>query len=209
MSADILIVQHAEKTAAPGDPGLSERGRRQAAAVAERLVDARPSLLLSSPLARALQTAEAIGAAVGLTPTVVDELCERSSWPGPEAMPEEDFLRDWRRTCRERAFRPRIGDSSHATAARMARALRGAARKARHGPAVLVCHGGATVDLLRDLVGDRQLEHRYPGAVEHGLPGTAVTHVAVGATGETQVVTIGDLGHLPDDLVTGHVPAWT
>ncbi|WP_052593437.1 histidine phosphatase family protein [Luteipulveratus mongoliensis] len=206
MTADVLIIQHAEKCAESGDPDLTERGCQQADALAERLVSARPVLLLTSPRLRAVRTADVIGAATGLDATVVDELRERSSWPGPDELPEEEFLSDWRQSCRDRAFRPRIGDSSLATAERMIRVMRSAARRAEHGPAVLVTHSGATVDLLRDLVGDRQLEHRYPGAVESGLPGTAVTHVAVTPTDDVRVVSIGDVGHLTEALVSGHLP---
>jgi phosphohistidine phosphatase len=72
----LLLVRHAE--AAPGDPdelrGLTDKGRRQAqelgARLADRGVDA--SVILTSPLIRARQTADALGAALG-TDVEVDE----------------------------------------------------------------------------------------------------------------------------------------
>ena len=64
----------------------------------------------------------------------------------------------------------------------------------------------ATVGLLRSIMGERQLEHRYPGALHEGLPATAVTHVMVAPNDEARVVSVADVGHLTDELVTGHLP---
>jgi phosphohistidine phosphatase len=74
----LYLVRHAE--AAPGSPDelrpLTPRGREDAKALGERLraeaggVDA----VLSSPLRRARETAEAIGREVGVEPEVVEQL---------------------------------------------------------------------------------------------------------------------------------------
>jgi probable phosphoglycerate mutase len=50
------------------EPGLTDLGRHQAVDAARRLADVRPSLLLTSDLTRASQTAAIIGRALGLTP---------------------------------------------------------------------------------------------------------------------------------------------
>ena len=65
----VFLVRHAH--AEPGDPDelreLSERGRREAEAVAERLAthETPPALVVTSPLTRARQTAARIAAATG------------------------------------------------------------------------------------------------------------------------------------------------
>ena len=63
----LLLVRHAE--AAPGDPDelreLTGNGRRQAAELGERLAAEDVAVILTSPLIRARQTAEALGDAVG------------------------------------------------------------------------------------------------------------------------------------------------
>jgi probable phosphoglycerate mutase len=73
----IILVRHGETEANAGgllqgrsDRGLTERGRRQAAAVAAALapVSGRGATVVSSPLRRARETAEAFGG-----PVVVDE----------------------------------------------------------------------------------------------------------------------------------------
>ncbi len=63
----LFLVRHAH--AEPGDPDelrpLSERGREEARALAERLDAAAPELVVTSPLLRARETAAAIASATG------------------------------------------------------------------------------------------------------------------------------------------------
>ena len=70
----LYLVRHAHSD--PGDPDelrpLSKKGRKQAQALAEQLAEARPELVLTSPLLRARETAEAIAKAAG-SPLRVDE----------------------------------------------------------------------------------------------------------------------------------------
>ncbi len=72
MSTRVFLLRHAESAnplvfhGAESDVGLSERGRRQAEAVAGVLADARPDLIVSSGMRRALDTAAPIARACGL-----------------------------------------------------------------------------------------------------------------------------------------------
>jgi phosphohistidine phosphatase SixA len=65
----VFLVRHAE--AAPGDPDelrpLTEAGRAAARALGERLAQARPDAVVTSPHLRARETGEAIARAAGLT----------------------------------------------------------------------------------------------------------------------------------------------
>lgn len=83
----LLIIRHGEtplnvaRVLQPADTPLSEHGRAQAAALAQRLAgDAalRPTALASSDLPRALQTAQAIAAACGLELLTTPLLHERN-----------------------------------------------------------------------------------------------------------------------------------
>jgi len=68
-----------------GDPELTELGRAQAAAAAQRLAArADVDVIVSSPLQRARATAEAAGAALGLPVQVLDGLIETDfgAWEG-------------------------------------------------------------------------------------------------------------------------------
>lgn len=64
--------------------GLSERGRAEIAAVAERLVAENVAALYSSPLQRTAETAEIVGARLGLPVTFHDDLIELDfgEWTG-------------------------------------------------------------------------------------------------------------------------------
>ena len=78
----LFVVRHAE--AAPGDPDelrpLTDAGRAAARALGDRLADHEPDAVLSSPLLRARETADAIARAAGL----VAEPDERLA-PGADA----------------------------------------------------------------------------------------------------------------------------
>lgn len=202
MATDVLLVQHAERLSRPGDPGLTARGRRQAAAVAARIEAVHPRLVCSSPLVRAHQTAEPVAEAAHVDLKVDDRLRERSSWPGPDVITAAEFEADWAACTRDREWRPRVGSSSRDTGRRMRAVVLAAAHHGDDGPVVLVTHAGCTIDLLRDVLGDRQLEHRYPEGFRVGLPSTAVTHLWVNDEGAVRVLTIADVSHLPANLVS-------
>jgi probable phosphoglycerate mutase len=68
------------------DPELTGEGRRQAAALAAALAGEPVTAILTSPLVRARQTAEAIGAACGL-PVTVDERLLEIDWGTWEGRP--------------------------------------------------------------------------------------------------------------------------
>jgi phosphohistidine phosphatase len=78
MPMRIYLVRHAE--AAPGEPDserrLTPEGREQARRVGAELADVepRPAAVLHSPLVRARETAELIGAALGIAPRPADRL---------------------------------------------------------------------------------------------------------------------------------------
>ncbi|SDO97092.1 Histidine phosphatase superfamily (branch 1) [Pedococcus dokdonensis] len=88
----VLLVRHGHSSA-NGDgvlagrmPGihLTERGREQAARLAERFRELPVARVVSSPLERCLETAAPLAAAVGLEVTVDDELqeCAYGAWTG-------------------------------------------------------------------------------------------------------------------------------
>lgn len=84
---ELVLVRHGEQSlpknlpvAEQVDPPLSELGRQQVAAVAERLATMHIDAIYSSPLQRALLTGQAIGAKHGLTPVALDALREIDPW---------------------------------------------------------------------------------------------------------------------------------
>ncbi len=100
---ELILVRHGEPAwslegRGRNDPDLTERGQRQAAAVARRLADhADPlapgpvDLLLVSPAIRAQQTASPIAASLAMAPATTDWLLEIRNPPAFDGSPIEDI----------------------------------------------------------------------------------------------------------------------
>ncbi|HVB45381.1 MAG TPA: histidine phosphatase family protein [Streptosporangiaceae bacterium] len=145
----VHLVRHGE-VANPGGilygriPGfrLSEDGRMMAKAVADFMADRDIKVLRSSPLDRALETAEPIAAQLGL-PTEVDErLIEPwNHFEGLRVAVGDGSLRSPRHWIQLRnPFRPSWGEPYREVAARVLAAAADAARVARGHEAVCVSH---------------------------------------------------------------------
>lgn len=128
------------------DVSLSDEGRRQAVRLAERLRGLSPAALYTSPLRRAVETAEIIAAATGVKPIVDGRLIELNygAWEGmtfAEVMElDADAYRAWDADPANVA--PREGESGAQALARVAPFLDELA--ARHSGerdhVVIVCH---------------------------------------------------------------------
>ncbi|MCA1704385.1 MAG: histidine phosphatase family protein [Actinobacteria bacterium] len=175
----LVLVQHGEKERIPGDPGLTPRGREQARRTATTLAElGDPEAVYSSPLRRAAETGSIIADHLDVAMHYDDRLRERLNWDGDEEQSMESFLADWERTTRDRDFVPARGDSSSQAARRMFEAIGDVAN--RHpAMAVVVTHGGATVDFLRTLLGDDALAALAPSLLAAGVPPCALTTVIV------------------------------
>ena len=159
--AQVLLVRHGETDdnrepiRAQGftDTPLNDTGRRQAAEAAERLAGAVPPgrSLWSSDLSRALETAEVIGARLGLEPVTDPRLREgnRGRWEGLRFVDikraEPDLYAAWRRAGAE--FRFPGGESLREQQIRVSAAVQ-EIRAAGPWPALVVCHGGCIRAML-------------------------------------------------------------
>ena len=194
----VYVVQHGEKERRPGDPGLTGRGREQAALAAARVRelaarDGGLQAVYASPLLRARQTAAALAQAAGLPVLVDARVTERMNWD--RTVPFERFAEDWARTTADRDFVPASGDSSRAAGERFRAFL---AERAGDGPIAVACHGGVTVDLLRTLMGDAAVPQAL---LQDGVPSGAITVI----DGE-RAVAVAAVDHL-EGLESAHRPA--
>jgi len=180
----IYLVQHGDKERSPGDPGLTELGRRQAAVTARWLRETEPKALYSSPLRRARETAESVGAATGLVVRVDSRLRERLNWDGTQAF--DAFLAEWDRSTEDRDLVLDNGESSRSAGERLRLFLVDLVGDG--GPVAVVSHGGVTVDLLRNLLGDDGLPARL---IDDGIPPCAITTLD-----DLHVTSIAATGHL-------------
>jgi broad specificity phosphatase PhoE len=197
---ELLVVQHGDKVRAPGDPGLTELGHRQAAAAATHLRGRGDvARIWCSPLRRARETAAPIEAALALDATIDERLRERMNWEGEDGDAGQTlaaFLAEWARASADRTFVPRSGDSSAAAGDRFVGWLGEVTdRLPSDATIVAVAHGGVTVDGLRSLLGDDTVHAAAPGAIAEGVPAGAITTVRqVG--GAWHLDRFGDQEHL-------------
>ena len=187
----ILIVRHGAYTADPADtspgPGLTPLGVAQARLVAARLaaigtVDA----VYSSPMTRAHETARVIaGSLRGVTVRTLNDLAECT----PRSRRAEILAR-------EKAEDMAACESKlDALFARLFVPSRGAERRE-----LLVCHGNVTRYLVTKALGvptDAWLEM----SVAHA----SITQIRVEPDGRFRVISVGDSGHIPPNLLTGAV----
>ncbi len=188
----VYLVQHGEKEQRPGEPGLTQAGRQQATRAGQWLRGQGIGALYASPMRRAQETAGGIAAVTGLPVRTDARLRERLNWDGRQ--PYEAFLAEWARTTDDRDFVPAGGDSSRQAGARLMAFLAGlpatlARPPGTAGPVAAVTHGGVTIDLLRDLLGDDALPAYLLTA---GVPPGAITTIS-----DLRVVTIASTSHLP------------
>ena len=160
------------------DPPLSESGRHEASLVAARLVDdpdLRPARILASTLARAAETAAAIGEALGITVEPEPRLVEigAGQWEGRthaelEATDGERY-RAWRTTP---VYGPPGGEPLIDAAARV-KTLLAAVEASSAWPVLLVSHGGILRYLARGLL-DLDAERAEALDIDNASVSTAV-----------------------------------
>ena len=108
MNRELILVRHGETvhnvnriTQGWSDSELSERGREQVLRLAGRLKEMKPTALYSSPLGRAMSTAQAIADATGLEIVQLDDLREMNygRWEGRAFLDirreDEEIYRRW------------------------------------------------------------------------------------------------------------------
>lgn len=128
------------------DTPLNDTGRRQAAELAERVAEDGIASLWSSDLSRARETAEIVGARIGLAPRLDARLREanRGRWEGhlfrDVASAEPELYGEW--MAAGPSFRFPGGESLLEQQERVAQALHDI-HATGELPALVVCHGGS------------------------------------------------------------------
>jgi broad specificity phosphatase PhoE len=153
-TAGLLLARHGETDdnrepiRAQGfrDTDLNGTGRRQASELAERAAGTGIVSLWSSDLSRARETAEIVGARLGLAPRLDPRLREgdRGRWEGNRfvdiARAEPELYAAWRRAGAD--FRFPGGESLREQQARVLASLQDI-HATGELPALIVCHGGS------------------------------------------------------------------
>ena len=160
----MLLIRHGQSTwnserriQGQLDPPLSAEGRRQAQLLAARLTGRTFSALYASDLKRAFETAEVVGASVGLEPAPDKGLREiyLGEWEG---MTTEEIAAGypdaWARWVEEPDWDVVPGgERAEAFDARVGAALEDIQRRHEHGNVLVVTHGGVIQVALHRIVG--------------------------------------------------------
>jgi probable phosphoglycerate mutase len=138
--------------------GLNDLGRRQAGLLAARLALApdRPAVLVSSDLARARETAEILGAALGLSPTLDPGLREvyLGAWQGlSHAEIAARFPDEWAAWRAGRDIRRGGGETYAELAERVFRAVSALADAHPGRTSLVVSHGAALKGFVARVLG--------------------------------------------------------
>lgn len=153
MTSTILLARHGEsdwnrskRWQGFADRPLTERGRRQAAELAERLADTELDAMYSSDLQRALETAQIVARTKGLRVETTSELREVDvgSWSGLTRAEAEDRFPDAYQRWLEGGEGWDDGESYEQLGERVTRAIRRIAA-AHDGKRILVVAHGGTI----------------------------------------------------------------
>lgn len=216
MTTELFLIRHGESVAnvepiiggRRGDAGLTDRGRRQAELLEQRLVDSPISadVLYTSTLPRARQTAEYVSRGVGLEPRVDDSLREldpgaadglsvaewRERFPGfgPGRLSANPF----------HEFAPG-GESWAQFLGRAGAALMALVHRHPDQTVVAVTHGGVIETSVMTGFGLGATAHH----VGFDLLNTGITHWRHAPSAEGQdpswtLVTLNDAGHLAGEV---------
>jgi len=151
----IHLIRHGQKESHPGDPGLTGLGIIQAQQTGKYLAQFPISKIIASPYKRTQQTAQHIGEQLNLEFSTDDALKERMNWNN-ETIPKEEFLSEWTKSTNNREYVPKWGSSSKITGNRIQQLiLSHNLNEPQH--IVLVSHGGAIVDFIRNIFNDEAI----------------------------------------------------
>jgi probable phosphoglycerate mutase len=201
----LLIVRHGEtdwnregRWQGHAGPGLNELGRRQAAAIAARLVHASPQVLVSSDLERATETAAAIGDLTGLTARIDPrfrevDVGEWSSLTRPQVAERyPDAYREWEQG--RNAGYPG-GETFEDLQVRCQAALDDLFEHGRDQTVALVAHGGSIRAVIASVLG------LDPGRRRLLATGRNCSLSVIESRGsDRRVISVNDDGHLVPEL---------
>lgn len=195
MSA-IYLVRHGQKLPHAGNPRLSQLGKKQALETGRYLQQFKIDLILASPYKRTVETAQIISQVLNQGFQITPALAERMNWDEDEVT-KHDFLAEWNKTTLDRDYRPRSGDSSRSTGKRIQELIQNVGLDAAN--LLLVTHGGAIIDYLRNVFGDGAVEAvkiKYFDLEDYQMQSCAINKVVLADPPRLEMLNFSD--HLSD-----------
>ena len=195
---ELILIRHGlpEKVirsdGAAADPNLSEQGHRQAAQVADYLKDEQIHRLYSSPMRRAVQTAEPISKTLDLLIEQRDGVAEYDQ-DANEYIPVEQLKKEnyeaWLRLMQG----DMVGVDFEAFTKRVVETLETIIQENRGKTVAVTCHGGVVNIWAAHVLG-------MPLKMFFNPYYTSVSRFRAASTGEKSIVTLNERFHVRDEL---------
>lgn len=194
------LIRHGQKEDIPFDPALTKLGIKQAEFTGEYLKNISFKTIVASPKLRTQQTAKIISEKLKL-PIYTDlRIQERMEWEKDKTL--EQFIKEWIKTDLDREYQPEIGDSSINKGKKMRQVIDELSNKYKEGNIIVVTHGGAIGDLLRNLFKEEILIHTTD-------PITGTKHIEIlecsisiiQKSEEYKLLKVNDISHLSIPLI--------
>ena len=191
---ELILVRHGlpvrkENTSGPADPELSADGHAQAALFAKYMMTEHIDAIYSSPLKRAVQTAEPLSSATGLTPTLVPGIAEWDQHSN-EYIPVEELKAAndprWLEIAQGGFSSDEIPEEFHA---RVLESIETIIDNHRGDTVVVTCHGGVINDYLAHVLGLSTSQFFYPNY-------TSIHRIAASSAGHRSVLSVNETSHL-------------
>jgi probable phosphoglycerate mutase len=191
---ELILVRHGlpvrkENTDGPADPELSVDGHAQAALFAAYMMSENIDAIYSSPLRRAVQTAEPLSAAIGIDPILVPGIAEWDQHSN-EYIPVEELKAAndprWLEMAKGGFSSDEIPEDFHN---RVLESIEDIIDKHRGDTVVVTCHGGVINDYLSHILGIANSQFFYPNY-------TSIHRIAASSSGHRSVLSINETSHL-------------
>ena len=191
---ELILVRHGlpvrkENTDGPADPELSTDGHAQAALFAAYMLSENVDAIYSSPLRRAVQTAEPLSAAIGKEPILVPGIAEWDQHSN-EYIPVEELKAAndprWLEMARGGFSSDEIPEDFHN---RVLSSIEDIISKHRGDTVVVTCHGGVINDYLSHILGISNSQFFYPNY-------TSIHRIAASSSGHRSILSINETSHL-------------
>ena len=166
MSIHFFLIRHALKEKEIGDVPITPKGVKQAKLTAQYFCNIPINAIISSPLRRAIETAEYITVETKSTIRVDNRLRERANWGDLPGQTFQEFVEMWERSTREPDYIPPVGDSARQACERMSSLLLELVKEYPSGSnIVIVTHGGLITDYLVNTFPEVVLNRFHPNFI--------------------------------------------
>jgi probable phosphoglycerate mutase len=191
---ELILVRHGlpvrkENTDGPADPELSVDGHAQAALFAAYMMSEDVDAIYSSPLRRAVQTAEPLSSTIGIEPILVPGIAEWDQHAN-EYIPVEELKAAndprWLEMAKGGFNSDEIPEDFHN---RVLESIEDIINKHRGDTVVVTCHGGVINDYLSHILGIANSQFFYPNY-------TSIHRIAASSSGHRSILSINETSHL-------------